>query len=489
METSEFDAGTCAVLDERICERARRARDARYDGRFYTGVVTTGIYCRPVCPAASRALAENVRYFRSAAAATAAGYRPCLRCRPEKAPGQPRSMADRALGRAMALIDEGYLSEACMGDLARKVGLGERQLHRVFQRELGVSPKAYADHQRLQFSRQLLTDTTLRITDVAMAAGFGSLRRFNDAFRAAYGTSPSGIRGAEAPDERGMVRLNLAYRPPLDWGAALAFRRDRAVPGVEQVEGRRYRRSIHADGRPGWIEVSQSPDADGLVLDIHHADPKSLRGIVAQARFHFDLDVNMDAVHTDLASDTALGPLLRRTPGLRLPCAWSPFELAVRAVLGQQVSVKAATTVAGRLAARFGVPLEGGPPGLERIFPTPEALAEADLDGIGLTGQRARTLRGLAATVARDPGLLEPAESTEAFVERLCALPGIGHWTAAYVAMRGLGEPDAFPAADLGLMKALGVRKGREVEARAEAWRPWRAYAAMHLWHSLAKEA
>lgn len=477
------------MLNERICERARCARDARYDGRFFTGVVTTGVYCRPVCPAASRARAENARYFVSAAAAAAAGYRPCLRCQPERAPGAGRFATDRVLARALALIDEGYLVDARMTDLAGAVGLGERQLHRVFQRELGVSPKAYADYQRLQFARQLLMDTALRVTDVAMAAGFGSLRRFNDAFKAAYGQAPGAMRGAVSSPELGVVRLRLTYRPPLDWEAVLAFRGSRAVPGVEQVQGRTYQRTLFTAGRPGWIEVTPVRGANALDLRIHHGDPAALRGIVAQTRFHFDLDANMDAVHADLAPDPLLGPSLRHTPGLRLPCAWTPFELAVRAVLGQQVSVKAATTLAGRLAARFGMPLDAAPPGLERVFPTAEALATADLGGIGLTRQRARTLQALAAAVAQDPTLLEPAESVEAFSERLCALPGIGPWTAAYIAMRGLGEPDAFPAADLGLMKALGVRKSREVEARAEPWRPWRAYAAIHLWHSLAREA
>lgn len=489
MEAWEARAGLNAVLDERICERARCARDPRYDGRFFTGVVTTGVYCRPVCPAASRARADNVRYFGSSAAAAAAGYRPCLRCRPEKAPGQPLTATDRALGRALALIEQGYLADARMADLARDVGLGTRQLHRAFQRELGVAPKAYADHRRMQFARQLLADTRLRVTDVAMAAGFGSLRRFNDAFREAYGSSPSALRGAAATADPGEVSLRLAYRPPLDWPAALAFRRTRAVPGVEQVAGQTYRRSISAGGRSGWIEVRPARNEDSLEVRIHHPEPGQIRGIVASTRFHFDLDVNIDAVHADLGRDPLLAPLLQATPGLRLPCAWTPFELAVRAVLGQQVSVKAATTVAGRLAARFGDVLENAPPGLDRVFPSAEVLATADLDGIGLTGQRARTLRGLAAVVADEPGLLDPAPTTEAFIERLCALPGIGPWTASYVAMRGLGEPDAFPSADLGLMKAVGVSKGREVEARAEPWRPWRAYAAIHLWHSLAQEA
>ncbi|MBA1147975.1 DNA-3-methyladenine glycosylase 2 family protein [Ectothiorhodospiraceae bacterium WFHF3C12] len=473
------------MLDTRVCERARCARDARFDGRFYTGVVTTGVYCRPVCPAASRARPENVRYFVSAAAASAAGYRPCLRCRPETAPGQPRTGTERAVARALELIETGHLAECGIGALAGAVGLSERQLHRAFTRDLGVSPKAYADHQRLQFARQLLAETTLPVTDVAMAAGFGSLRRFNDAFRTAFDLPPGRLRGGGGQHPGNGVRLRLAYRPPLDWAAAMAFRKSRAVPGVEYVDGLTYRRSIVAGERPGWIEISPSRPGNALRASIHHPEPRQLRAIVARIRFQFDLDVNMDAVHADLGRDPLLAGLLAGAPGLRLPCAWAPFELAVRAVLGQQVSVKAATTLAGRLVERFGAPLEDAPRGVSRMFPTAGALATADLDGIGLTGRRARTLRALAAAVADDPALLDAAPSAEAFAERLCALPGIGPWTAAYVAMRGHGEPDAFPAADLGLMKALAARRSREVEARAEAWRPWRAYAAIHLWHSL----
>lgn len=472
-------------LDPQVCERARLARDARFDGRFFTAVLTTGIYCRPVCPAASRARMEHVRYYPSAAAAAEAGYRPCLRCRPEAAPGWSWRQDDAAVSRALTLIEEGFLAEAGIPELAAAVGLGERQLRRSFQRCLGAPPKAVADHHRLLFARQLLDQTPMSLTDVALAAGFTSLRRFNAAFKEAFGTPPGTLRrrpGAAASS----AALRLGYRPPLDWPTQLAFFRGRAIPGVEQVSDRRYCRSIELDGQAGWLEVEPVDGEPALVLRIAFPDASRYRTIVSRVRRLFDLDVNHDAVRADLSRDPFLARLLAAAPGLRLPGAWDPFELTVRAVLGQQISVKAATTLAGRLASRFGEHLNGAPAGVDYLFPTAERLAGADLGGIGLTGKRALTLNRLAQAVAEDPGLLRIDSTPEAFSERLQQLPGIGPWTASYIAMRALSEPDAFPAADLGLLKATGLERAADVRARAEAWRPWRAYAAIHLWHSLA---
>jgi AraC family transcriptional regulator of adaptative response / DNA-3-methyladenine glycosylase II len=480
-------------LDRERCYAALRSRDARFDGRFFVGVRTTGVFCRPVCPARTPKLA-NVRFFACAAAAQAEGFRPCKRCRPETSPGTPAWLGSSAtVSRALRLIAEGGLDEAPVDAFAARLGVGDRQLRRLFARHLGASPAEIARARRVHFARRLIDETALPMTEVAHSAGFRSIRDFNFAVRATFGRSPRELRRGRAPRvaDRGRhgardLAVRLPYRAPLDFAGLLDFLRLRAIPGVEQVGADRYRRTIAQDGAAGAIEVRAVPGEDELEMRVRLPAYGGLIGIVERARRIFDLGADPLQIAGALRRDPRLAPLLRRAPGLRVPGAWDGFELAVRAVLGQQVSVQGATTLAGRLVERFGRPVEGLGEGLTRVFPSAEALAEADLARIGIPGARAETLRALARAVAGGGLRLHAAQGLDEAVARLVAIPGIGPWTAHYVAMRALGEPDAFPAGDLGLRRALArggpLPSAREVERIAEAWRPWRAYAAVALW-------
>lgn len=484
---------TRALPDPHTCEQARLSRDPRFDGLFFTAVATTGIYCRPVCPAPAPR-PGNVRYFANAAAAEAAGYRPCLRCRPELSPedGSWRR-GDAVVARALKLIDQGLLAEAPLSALAARVHVGERQLRRLFVERLGAPPIGVHGTRRLLFAKQLLTETALPVTGVAMAAGFGSLRRFNNSFRAAYGMAPRDLRRREPRATGDALVLRLGYRPPYDFAAMLDFLRGRALPGVEQVDGRGYGRAFGTAAAPGWLRVDAWPGrgdghAHALRLELHGAPAGELLGIVGRVRRMFDLDADPQAIAAALRADPRLRPLLRRRPGLRIPGGWDGFEVAVRAVIGQQVSVAAARTLAARIVERFGAPLPEAlaAHGFTRLFPTPQALAGADLTGIGLTGARAATIHAVAGALL-DGHVDFRAEATlDEFVERWTALPGIGPWTAQYLALRALGHPDAFPAEDLVLQQALpgdGPRPGaRALREHARAWRPWRGYAVIHLW-------
>lgn len=457
-----------------ICERARQAKDARFDGLFFTAVRTTRIYCRPVCPAPA-AKRQNVTYFPSAAAAAAASYRPCLRCRPELSPGA-NLHGEETVERALALIADGALETASIESLARRVGVGGRQLRRLFLARTGATPIAVHATRRLLLAKQLLTETSLPVTEVALAAGFGSLRRFNAAFRDGCGMAPTAIRRQRAEAPAGTMTLRLGYRPPLDFDGMLAFLAKRAVPGVERVAPGRYERLVAAAHGAAWIRVTADPARPELRLEIPDTDPRVIPQIVRRVRRMFDLDADMAAVHTALRQDRALARAVAKRPGLRVPGGWDGFEVAVRAVLGQQVSVVAATTLATRLVGACG-----------GVFPTPEALAAAPLGKVGLPGARAATLRALAAAVTEGRLDFAAGQRLEEFAARLVALPGIGPWTAQYVAMRALGHPDAFPAGDLVLQQVLGNGRRlteRETERRSQAWRPWRAYAVLHLWHS-----
>ncbi len=479
-------------MDERVFERARRARDARFDGRFFIGVITTGIYCRPVCPVTSPK-PMNVRYFPSAAAAAQAGFRPCLRCRPESSPGTPAWLGSSAtVSRALKLIAGGSLDTGGVEDLAARLGIGGRHMRRLFLHHLGATPVAVAQTRRLHFAKKLIDETALPITQVAFAAGFGSIRRFNATFQALYGRSPRELRRigpqareAGAPHE---YRFRLAFRPPHDWQALLAFLAPRATPGIEAVSGNCYRRTISVDGESGFLEACPVKGMPCLELRVHFPDPRALLQILERARRMFDLGADPAEIARHLQHDRLLARAVARRPGLRVPGAWDGFELAVRAVLGQQVTVKGASTLAGRLAEEFGERTEHG-----LIFPSPVVLAEADYRRIGLTQARAQTLRELARAVCRGVISFEGARGLDSFVEEFSAIPGIGAWTAQYVAMRALGEPDAFPASDLGLLRAFTGSEERvtakALEKRAEAWRPWRAYAAMHLWMESADAA
>lgn len=483
-------------LDRDVCYRALRARDARFDGRIFVGVRTTGIYCRPICPARTPKL-ENVEFYPSAAAAQEAGFRPCLRCRPESSPDLAAWRGTSStVARALGLIAEGALDrdDADVEQLALRLGIGERQLRRLFVQHLGASPIAVAQTRRVLFAKQLIHETRMSMTAIAEAAGFGSVRRFNATFRGLYGRSPSALRRtseAAGADRLATITLKLGYVPPYDWEAMSAFLAARAIAGVEVVEAERYRRTFALDGAHGTIEVVPLAGRAALAVAIRCANVRALPSIVARVRRVFDLGADVSAINAQLAGDAFLAPLVAARPGLRVPGAWDGFELAVRAVLGQQITVGAARMLAGKLVAAYGETLEAAlaeeGSGLTHVFPTPARLAGAPLAALGMPRARAATLAALAASAADDPRLFERARDLDAAIARLRALPGIGDWTAHYVAMRALREPDAFPASDLGLLRAMASADGTRPTAaalasRAEAWRPWRAYAAQHLW-------
>lgn len=475
-----------------IFERARLSRDARFDGKFFVGVRTTGIYCRPICPA-NAPKSENISFYPTAAAASEAGLRPCLRCRPECAPGTPAwAGTSTTVQRGLRLIAEGALDDGNVEKLADRLGVTSRHLRRLFTKHLGASPLAVAHTQRLHFAKSLIDQTTLSMNDIAVASGFGSTRRFNDTFRKTYGRTPRELRKRrDATVMTSALCVQLPYREPFDWQTLLGFFAARATPGVEQVEGQRYLRTIQIGGDHGVVDVC---DAGGhLALNLHGFGTTSLIAVVQRLRAVFDLDASASDVHKVLSSDAVLQPLLKKSPGIRVPGAWDGFELTVRAILGQQVSVKAATTLAGRVAGRYGehvdVPIEGVQNSPDRLFPQPHKLVHARLETLGIIGSRARTIRALARAVIDGRLSYDSAQDPDRFRETLVSIKGIGNWTAEYVAMRSLKNPDAFPASDLGLLRAFDRPgheriKPAELEMRAEAWRPWRAYAALLLWGS-----
>lgn len=478
-----------SLPDPGVCEQARLSRDPRFDGLFFTAVRSTRIYCRPVCPAP---WAKRVRYYRTAAAAEADGYRPCLRCRPELSPEDGTwRRGDAVLARALKLVEQGFLADQPLSALAQRVHVGERQLRRLFVERLGASPVAVHGTRRLLFAKQLLTETAMPITDIAHAAGFGSVRRFNASFLSAYRMAPRDLRkrptAAATGDSTGLV-LRMGYRPPYDYAGILDFLRGRALPGVERVDGDRYARVVAMRGMPaGWLRVGPWPGEHALRLELHGVETARLPEVVQRVRRMFDLDADPEAIARVLGADRRLDPLLRRHPGLRIPSGWDGFEIAVRAILGQQVSVAAARTFAARIAQRFGDPVpEPQDAGLTHAFPTPLQLAHADLAQIGLTRARADTVRTVAGAVLAGVVDFQAERTLEEFAARWTALPGIGPWTAHYIALRAMGHPDAFPAEDLVLQKALpgdGSRlSARALAAHAERWRPWRAYAVLHLW-------
>jgi len=497
MVTPNGDLAGGALLDADACYRALQTRDPRFDGRLFVGVRTTGIYCRPICPARTPKR-ENCTFFASAAAAQEAGFRPCLRCRPEKSPDLATWRGtSNTVSRALALIAEGALDgdAASVERLAERVGVGERQLRRLFREHLGASPVSVAQTRRVLFAKQLVHETRMTMTQVALASGFGSVRRFNETFRALYRRPPRELRrgAARFAEDAGApgsgIVLTLSYEPPYDWDAMLEFLSFRAIRGMEQVAGGVYRRTVAIGDAHGTIAVARRPGAHALAATIRFPRVETLWLIVARIRRVFDLGADVSTIGAHLAQDPVLAPLLAARPGLRVPGGWDGFELAVRAILGQQISVGGARTLAARLVERYGEPLHGSDPGdaLRFVFPTPERLAGADLASLGMPRTRAAALGALARAAADDPRLFGTAQSLDAAIARLRALPGVGEWTAQYIALRALREPDAFPAADVGLLRALCDAQGRRptplaLLARAGAWRPWRAYAAQHLW-------
>ncbi|MEP6995267.1 MAG: AlkA N-terminal domain-containing protein, partial [Acidobacteriota bacterium] len=471
---------------------ARIARDARFDGRFFVAVTSTRIYCRPICPART-ARRENVRYYRTAEEAAAAGFRPCLRCRPEAAPGTPAwHGSSSTVSRALRLISEGALQEGSVADLSARLGVSARHLDRLFQAHLGASPMAVANTRRLQFAKQLISDSDLPMSHVAAASGFRSVRRFNDSIRRLYGRPPSELRRLRPialrsrPDE---YVFRLPYRPPYDWDSLLAFLAVRAIPGVEEVVAGAYRRTFALEGRHGILEIRHEKKHEAIEARIRFPEPVSLLPIVSRLRDVLDLAADVTSISERFRHDPLLGPLVQRRPGLRVPGAWDPFELAVRAILGQQVSVAGATTLAGRIARSFGETLDlADAGGLAVVFPGPHALADANL--IGMPKARALAIGTLARQFASEE--LLPGGPEEEFLTGLGRVKGVGAWTVEYVAMRALRHPDAFPASDLVLLRSAGRGRAlpvRELQARSEAWRPWRAYAAIHLWRAAAEMA
>lgn len=472
------------------------ARDARFDGRFFVGVTSTGIYCRPVCRVRAPRRG-NCRFFGNAAAAEAAGFRPCRRCRPELAPPQAALASGAGLaGAAAARIEAGLIDK--LPELAGRLGISERHLRRIFREQFGVTPVAYLQTQRLLLAKRLLTDTDLAITEVALAAGFGSLRRCNELFRAQYGLAPSALRkeqrdgpapsaanGAEAG-----FRFALGYRPPFDWARLCAFLALRAIPGVEAVSEGQYRRSVDfTAGRQsvsGWLEVSAAADRPVVIARMSRELVPVLPQVLAGVRRLCDLACEPAAVLE------VLGPLASDAPGLRIPGAFDGFEMSVRAVLGQQVTVRAAHTLAGRLVAKFGKPCPTPWAEVSRLFPTPQQLAGLppdELGALGIVRQRVRAIQALAQAVASGELDLLPGADVATTVAALQELPGIGPWTAQYIALRALGWPDAWPSGDIALRQALGGVSTREADARAAAWRPWRGYATVHLWRRLAERS
>jgi AraC family transcriptional regulator of adaptative response / DNA-3-methyladenine glycosylase II len=481
------------ILDHDSCYEALAARDPRFDGVLYVGVKTTGVYCRPVCPARTPRR-DRCRFFSNAAAAENAGYRPCLRCRPELAPGAAViDSGPRIASSAARRIEAGALNEAGIDELAAEFGLSSRQLRRVVKRELGVTPTELAQTQRLLLAKHLLTDSALPAIEVAFASGFSSVRQFNAIFRERYGLNPTALRRSQnsGANELSLI-VQLGFRPPMDWPWLLKFLASRAISGVELVEDNRYWRAIQIGQSlgqsSGWINVERVEGANRLRVEVSLSLSRYLPSLLSRVKNLFDLDAHPQLIEARLSEDERLREVVNRHSGLRLPGAFDGFEMAMRAVLGQQISVAAARTIAGRITEIFAEPVETPVPRLNRASVSAAKLSRAgvsDLARLGVTEKRAECLIALARAVAAGAVKLEPGIDAEATIERLKQLPGIGDWTAHYIAMRALRWPDAFPHSDLGLRKALGETSSKRILEIAENWRPWRAYAVMHLWNSL----
>jgi AraC family transcriptional regulator of adaptative response / DNA-3-methyladenine glycosylase II len=471
------------TLDLQLCSRARLARDARFDGKFYIAVLTTRIYCRPICR--SRTSQEkNVRYFQTAAAAAEAGFRPCLRCRPECSPGTAAWAGTKnTVSRALRLINETGLEEGGIEALAAHLGLGSRHLRRLFLRHLGASPRAVAQTRRLHFAKKLIDETALPMTQIAIAAGFGSVRRFNAAVHKVYGRTPTELRArvmkkiAAQPDNQYLFHLD--YRPPYAWREMLAALRARATPGTECVVDDAYRRTVTVNGVPGHLEVMLSEEGDALDVRVNIEEPRSLFLIIERIRAMFDLDADWPTIERVLKADPALAPRVRAFPGVRVAGCWSGFELAVHAMLTPAASPVAA------LVAVFGARVDFAA-GLTHLFPTAEVLADADLQRAGLGKVQSLGVRALARAVRDGRVSFEKVTDPDAVLRALAGMPGFTPAALEYVAMRALREPDAFPLEPHEVVEALGLEVANavgaaQIERRTSAWRPWRAYAAAYL--------
>ena len=471
---------------------ALAARDTRFDGVFFVGVTSTHVYCRPICPAKTPK-ETNCRFFATPQEAEQAGFRPCLRCRPELAPGSaPVDDAQRVAQLIVQRLEDGNLEgDAGLEEIAAQFELSSRQIRRIVQKELGVPPMQLLLTRRLLLAKQLLTETALPITDVAFASGFASLRRFNDAFIRRYGMPPTRLRtrateASGAVPEGGTSTLQLSYRAPYDWPGTLAFLQARALDGVEHVTATSYARTVRLGAVKGWIRVTQSTKKRALLVEFPHTLTPVLPALLRRVRALFDLDARPDLIASHLERDPRLAAAVRANPGRRVPGAFDGFELGLRAILGQQVTVKAATTIAGRFVQAFGEPIATPFTELNRLTPVPSRVAAARVDAIarhGILASRSRSIIALARAHASgalclDGGARDPDDS----IRRLAELPGVGQWTAHYIAMRALRWPDAFPKEDIAVRKRLGGVTAREAEALSQDWRPWRSYAVMHVW-------
>jgi AraC family transcriptional regulator, regulatory protein of adaptative response / DNA-3-methyladenine glycosylase II len=473
-------------LNHDSCYQALAAHDSRFDGAFYVGVATTGIYCRTVCTARTPRR-ENCTFYPSAAAAEKAGFRPCLLCRPELAPGNARVDAVGRLAAAVySRIEDGALSEQRVEDLASTMGVSDRHLRRIVEREFGVSPVELAQTQRLLLAKRLLTDTDLPVTEVAFASGFSSLRRFNALFKERYHLNPTELRKRRAVETTPDVLVcELAYRPPFDWTNLITYLTGRGTRGVESRDRETFRRTVRIKKAVGWLSLRPSGTRNTLRVEISSSLAPALLPVLSRVKRLCDLAAEPQQIAA------LLGPLSQKHPGLRVPGAFDGFEIAVRAILGQQISVKAATTLAGRFAMAFGETIQTPFSDLTHLYPTPERIARAEpaeIIALGIIGARANSLIALAKAVAEGTVSLEPSGDVESAMARLRQLPGIGEWTAQYIAMRALAWPDAFPHTDLGIRKALGETDSPRILKIAASWQPYRAYAVMHLWKSLEAE-
>ena len=479
--------------EKRRLYSALTARDPRFDGVFFVGVTSTDVYCRPICPAKTPKQ-SNCRFFDTPQEAEHAGFRPCLRCRPELAPGNaPVDDAQRIATSIVQRLEEGVLDEqAGLEAIASQFELSSRQIRRIVQKELGVPPIQLLLTRRLLLAKQLLTETNLPVIEVAFASGFSSLRRFNDAFNRRYGMPPTRLRrkattGAAAAAETHTSTLQLAYRPPYDWNGVLAFLAARALKGVEHVTSTSYARTVQLGEAKGWIRVTQSDKKHALLVEFTHSLAPVLPALLSRIRALFDLDARPDLIAKHLKKDARLASAVRANPGMRVPGAFSGFEMGMRAILGQQVTVKAATTIACRFVEAFGEPLATPFAELTRLTPSPARLASAAVDDIarhGIVAARCRSIIALAraqksAGLSLDAGAHHNPDDS---IKRLAQLPGIGEWTAHYIAMRALRWPDAFPKEDIAVRKYLGGVTAKEAEALSQPWRPWRSYAVMHVW-------
>lgn len=505
---ANFPGGALEHTD--LYENARQARDPRFDGRFFIGVLSTGIYCRPVCPVRIPKK-QNVQLYATAAAASEAGYRPCLRCRPESSPGTAAWVgASWKVSRALQMIEQGFLDDGSVEELAARFQVSSRQLTRLFNDNLGASPLAVAQTRRLHFAKKLIDETELPMSEICFAAGFGSLRRFNALFQKTYGRSPRELRQRAKPLQASTskaVKLSLSYRPPLDWAKMLSFLAYRAIPGVEVVKGNRYARTILIDGLVGHFSVEFLKEKPLLDVEIDFPNTRYLQAIVERIRGMFDLRADSEQIYRHLYQDAALRPLLKRFPGTRVPGCWDGFEVTIRAILGQQVSVKSASTLVARVAADFGRSYECQSlelaEDLSQVFPPAEKLVDAALEPLGIISQRADAIREVAQQVSSKQLLIDSSIDANGFIEQACSIKGIGPWTAQYVSLRSLDDPNAFPVADLILLRAAAaidseafknnaIERGpvakikaytpKQLQKRSECWQPWRAYVVFLLW-------